>query len=118
MPRANRHYLRGYIWHITHRCHKVIKKEFRLQFARDRRAWMGWPFEAKKRYGLTVLNCTVTSNHIHFLVVDGKEAGTIPNSRQLMARQTGQQYKIRESNGREPFGKTAIMQRLWKAVSI
>ncbi len=25
MPRAQRHYLPGYIWHITHRCHK---KEF------------------------------------------------------------------------------------------
>ena len=22
MPRANRHYLSGYVWHITHRCHR------------------------------------------------------------------------------------------------
>ncbi len=33
MPRANRHYIPGYIWHLTHRCHK---KEFLLKFARDR----------------------------------------------------------------------------------
>ena len=33
MPRANRYFLPGYIWHITHRCHK---KEFLLKFARDR----------------------------------------------------------------------------------
>ena len=26
---------------------------------------MGWLFEAKKRFGLSVLNYTVTSNHIH-----------------------------------------------------
>jgi putative transposase len=25
MPRANRHFIPGYVWHITHRCHK---KEF------------------------------------------------------------------------------------------
>ncbi|MDY6990942.1 MAG: transposase, partial [Thermodesulfobacteriota bacterium] len=31
MPRANRHYVPGYVWHITHRCHK---KEFLLRFAR------------------------------------------------------------------------------------
>jgi len=22
MPRANRHYLPGHIWHLTHRCHR------------------------------------------------------------------------------------------------
>ena len=31
MPRANRHFLPGYVRHITHRCHK---KEFPLKFAR------------------------------------------------------------------------------------
>jgi putative transposase len=60
MPRANRHYIPGYVWHITHRCHK---KEFLLKFARDRRRYLQWLFEAKKRYGLTVLNYMVTSNH-------------------------------------------------------
>ena len=34
MARANRHYIPGYVWHITHRCHK---KEFLLKFARDNR---------------------------------------------------------------------------------
>jgi hypothetical protein len=55
MPRANRHYIPGCVWHITHRCHK---KEFLLKFARDRRRWLRWFFEAKKRYGLIVLNYT------------------------------------------------------------
>ena len=31
MPRANRHFLPGYVWHITHRCHR---KSFLLKFAR------------------------------------------------------------------------------------
>jgi hypothetical protein len=32
MPRANRHFLPGYIWHITHRCHQ---KQFLLKFIRE-----------------------------------------------------------------------------------
>jgi REP element-mobilizing transposase RayT len=28
MPRATRHFLPGYVWHITHHCHK---REFLLQ---------------------------------------------------------------------------------------
>jgi len=53
MPRASRHYIPGHVWHITHRCHK---KEFLLKFARDRRRYLRWLFEARKRYGLSVLN--------------------------------------------------------------
>ena len=32
MPRANRYYIPGYVWHITHRCHK---KEFLYLAARN-----------------------------------------------------------------------------------
>jgi hypothetical protein len=39
MPRANRHFLPGHIWHITHRCHQ---KKFLLKFARDRRRYLHW----------------------------------------------------------------------------
>jgi hypothetical protein len=52
MPRANRHYVPGCVWHITHRCHKT---EFLLKFTRERRRWLQWLFEAKKRYGLSFL---------------------------------------------------------------
>ena len=65
MPRGNRHFLPGHVRHITHRCHK---KEFLLKFARDRRRWLHWLFEARKRYGLSVLNYIDTSNHNHLLV--------------------------------------------------
>jgi putative transposase len=86
MPRANRHYIPGYVWHITHRCHK---KDFLLKFARDRRRWLRWLFEAKKRYGLIVLNYMVTSNHIHLLVRDDGKESVIPNSIQLIAGRMG-----------------------------
>ena len=62
MARAKRHYIAGQVWHLTHRCHK---REFLLRFAKDRRRWLQWLFEAKRRYGLLILNYTVTSNHIH-----------------------------------------------------
>ena len=67
MPRANRYFLPEHIWHITHRCHK---KDFLLKFAKDRKLWIHWLFEAKKRYGICVSNFIVSSNHIHLLVKD------------------------------------------------
>jgi putative transposase len=64
MPRASRHYIPGYVWHITHRCHK---KDFLLRFSKDRRRYLQWLFEARKRYALVILNYIATSNHIHLL---------------------------------------------------
>ena len=94
MARAKRHFLPGHVWHITHRCHK---KEFLLKFARDRRRWLQWLFEAKKRYGIRILNYMVTSNHIHLLVVDGGRRDVIPKSIKLVAGRTGQEYNQRKN---------------------
>ena len=92
MPRASRYFLPGHIWHITHRCHK---KEFLLKFSRDRERWIAWLFEAKKRYGLCVLNYVVTSNHVHLLVKDTGEK-VISRSLQLIASRTAQEYNHRK----------------------
>jgi REP-associated tyrosine transposase len=92
MPRANRYFIPGFVWHITHRCHQ---KEFLMKFEKDRRSWLHWLFEAKKRYGLCVLNYIVTSNHIHLLVLDtGKDV--IAQSMQLIAGRTAQAYNQRK----------------------
>ncbi|MEE9500801.1 MAG: transposase [Candidatus Aminicenantaceae bacterium] len=93
MPRANRHYIPGLIWHITDRCHK---EEFLLKFARDRKRWLHWLYQAKKKYGLCVLNYTATSNHIHFLVFDKGKVNVIPNSVHLAAGRTAQEYNDRK----------------------
>ena len=93
MARANRHHLPGYVWHITHRCHK---REFLLKFEKDKRRWIHWLFEAKKRFGLKILDFTVTSNHIHLLVYDGK-VNIIPKSIQLIAGRTGREYNQRKN---------------------
>jgi putative transposase len=93
MARAKRPYIPGQIWHITHRCHK---REFLLKFAKDRRRWLTWLFKARKRYGLVILDYTVTSNHIHLLVADDADRKTIPDSIKLVAGRTGQEYNRRK----------------------
>lgn len=94
MARAKRHYIPGQIWHLTHRCHK---REFLLKFAKDRRRWLQWLFEAKKRYRLTILDYTVTSNHFHLLVEGNSDRNVIPNSMKLVAGRTGQEYNQRKN---------------------
>ena len=88
MARAQRHYIPGQIWHITHRCHKG---EFLLKFSKDRSRWLQWLYEAKKRYGLVILNYAVTSNHIHLLAVGSNERDVIPNSIKLIAEGRGRE---------------------------
>jgi len=55
-----------------------------------------WLFEAKKRYGLQNLNYVITSNHIHLLVVD-KDAEVVPQSLQLVAGKTAQEFNRRKN---------------------
>ncbi len=93
MPRAKRIYVPGGVWHITHRCHN---RDFLLKFKRDRIRWKFWLYEAKKRYGLSVLNYIVTSNHIHLLVRDSG-TGEIAKSMNLVSGRVGQEYNRRKS---------------------
>ena len=112
MPRANRHFLPGHVWHITHRCHQ---KEFLLKFARERRRYLHWVFQAKKRFGLSVLNYMVTSNHVHLLLKD-TGPNVIAHSIQLIAGRTAQEYNQRKDRqGRS--GKTATTPRQSKPIS-
>ena len=86
MPRANRHFLPGHVWHLTHRCHE---RDFLFKFARDRNRYLRWLYEARKRFGLCILNYQVTSNHIHLLVKD-TGPNVIAQSMQLIAGPTAQ----------------------------
>ncbi len=67
-----------------------------MKFVRDRKRWINWLFEAKKRFGLSVFNYMVTSNHIHLLVYDNTGRDAIPKSIQLIAARTGQEYNLRK----------------------
>jgi len=57
---------------------------------------MAWLFEARKRYGLSILNYIVTSNHVHLLVSGDGDRDAIPKSIQLLAGKTGQEYNQRK----------------------
>jgi putative transposase len=92
MPRAHRYYMAGHIWHLTHRCHR---RQFLLRYKRDRWAWVGWLYEARRRHGLCVLDYMVTSNHVHLIVRDRGE-GEIAASMQLLEGCLGQAYNRRK----------------------
>jgi len=53
---------------------------------------MYWLFEAKKRCGLSILNFTVTSNHVLLLVFDSGKKTTIAQSMQLITGRTAQEF--------------------------
>ena len=93
MARANRHFIPGHIWHLTHRCHK---REFLLKFSKDRARWMELLFEAKQRYQMSILNFIVTSNHTHLIVTDANGSDSIPRAMQFIAGRLGQEYNQRK----------------------
>ena len=114
MPRANRHHLPGYVWHITHRCHG---QEFLLKFRRDRRLWRYWLYQARRRYGLCVLNYIVTADPVHLRVRD-EGRGEIPRAMQLIAGRVGRSYNRRKSRKgafwEDRYHATAVETRaLW-----
>ena len=105
MPRAYRHRIPGQVWHITGRCHR---RQFLLKFARDRRRWVSWLYEARKRYGLCVLNYQVTSNDVHLVARDRGE-GEIERAMQLIEGRTGQGYNRRKNRrGRVLGGQVSL----------
>jgi putative transposase len=116
MPRANRHFLHGYVWHITHQCREGSSNRSKgshrsiaalrsrglielsaLQLFRscDRHSYLRWLLEAKKRFGLSVLDYIVTCNHVHLLIRD-TGPNVVANSMQLIAGRTGQEYNRRK----------------------
>ncbi|HEY5604731.1 MAG TPA: transposase [Gammaproteobacteria bacterium] len=119
MPRANRHFVPGYVWHITHRCHK---KDYLLKFQKDRENWIRWLYEARKRYGLSVLNYMVTCNHIH-LLVNATQRDCIQRSMQLIAGRVAQEYNHRKQRKgaywEDRYHATAIEtdEHLWRCLT-
>jgi putative transposase len=92
MPRANRHFLPGHVWHLTHRCHQ---KAFLLKFARDRRPLLALGLRGQETLRVLNYNYMVTSNHIHLLVRD-TGGQVIAQSMQLIAGRTAQEYNQRK----------------------
>jgi putative transposase len=119
VARANRVFLPGLIWHITDRCHE---RQFLLRARHDRRNWIRWLFEARRRYALCVLNYIVTCNHIHLLVRD-RGGGEIAHAMQLIAGRTAQSYNERKARTgafwQDRYHATAVEsdRHLWRCMS-
>ncbi len=108
MPRANRFRLAGHVWHITDRCHR---QQFLLKFAHDRRAWVWWLSEARRRFDLSVLGYQVTHNHVHLVVADqGRDE--ISRSMQLVEGCVARAYNRRKGR------RGAFWQECYHATAI
>ncbi len=68
-----------------------------MKFPGDRRRWPELLFRAGKRYGLRILNYTVTSNRIHLPARDDGGRDVIPESVKLTAGRTGREYNRRKN---------------------
>jgi putative transposase len=68
-----------------------------MALSADRRAWRYWLYQARKRYGLCVIDYTVTCKHIHLLVRDqGRDE--IAAGMQLIEGRTAQPFNRRKSH--------------------
>jgi putative transposase len=72
MPRANRFHMPGMICHLTHRCHD---RSFLFKFACDRSAYREALRLASKKFRVSLLNFSITSNHTHQLAIEAEEGG-------------------------------------------
>jgi putative transposase len=119
MARANRHFIPGHIWHLTHRCHK---REFLLKFSKDRYRWIELLLEAKHRYRVSILNFIVTCNHVHLVLFDASGSESIPRAMQFIAGRVGQEYNRRKNRQgafwQDRYHATAIEsgEHLWRCI--
>ena len=93
----------GHVWHVTQRCHN---NEFLLNEEPERRRWLYWLYQAKRRYKLSILNYVVTSNHVHLLVHDDGSESHKPAMRMINAR-TQAEFSRRQGR-REPVWASAF----------
>lgn len=69
MPRSARILLPGHVYHLTHRCHNG---SFFFRFGKDRDEYRLRLWKTARRFGIVVLNCCITSNHMHLLIKVGR----------------------------------------------
>lgn len=104
-----RYFQPGYVWHLTMRCHD---RNFLLDVAWYRKLLVDTLFEAQERYGVPVLNFTVTSNHIHILVLCPEDKTAIPCMMRLLGSKVGATYN--KKTGRQG----AFWQKRYHATAV
>ena len=92
MPRANRYFVPGQVYHLTHRCHN---RDFLLKFARDRDAYRTKLRQALVETEVSLLDYCLTSNHVH-LMACAEVPDQISRLMQKVAGGTAQNYNRRK----------------------
>jgi len=92
MPRANRYFVPGKLYHLTHRCHD---REFLFKFARDRNQYRQLLWSTVRAFPVRVLAYCLTSNHTHVLAVSEAETA-VSDWMQQMEGEFAQSYNRRK----------------------
>ena len=91
MPRANRYFIAGQVYHLTHRCQD---RRFLFKFARDRNAYRLKLREAAEQFEVSLLDYCLTRNHVHLLARADTREG-ISAFMQMAQGQFAQSYNRR-----------------------
>ena len=93
MPRANRYLVPGRTYHVRRRCHD---RKFLFRFAVDRDAYRGMLRDRSERYGISILNYCITSNHTHLLVRASESEAAVSKFMQSLEGDFAQHYNLRK----------------------
>ncbi|MCA1808029.1 MAG: transposase [Lentisphaerae bacterium] len=92
MPRKNRYFTQGRLWHLTHRCHNG---DFLLKFGKDRDAYRDLLRARLQGAGVDLYNYCLTANHVH-LLVQSDSGMDIPALMKSVAGEFAQAYNRRK----------------------
>ena len=100
MPRKNRYFTAGRLWHVTHRCHN---RDFLLRFGRDRDAYRTLLRAKVRGSGVDLYAYCLTSNHVHILLrsSDGEQIASLMKS---VAGEFAQAYNRRKGRSGAYWG--------------
>ena len=92
MPRANRYFVPGKLYHLTHRCHN---RQFLFKFARDRDQYRHLLWKSVQKFPVTVFGYCITSNHTHVLA-SSESQGAVSRWMQQVEGEFAQNYNRRK----------------------
>jgi len=119
MPRANRYFVPGKCYHLTHRCHD---RQFLLKFAQDRQYYRQLVWRSRERFAVEIFSYCLTSNHTHF-PVRAKDSDLISQWMQQIEGEFAQWYNRRQKRsgafweGRYHSTMIEPGQHLWRCMA-
>jgi len=94
MPRASTYLIKGYTYHLTHRCHN---RDFHLRFARDRERYRAWLREGVRRFAVPIYDYAITHNHVH-VVAHADDVEAVSRLMHLASGALAKHYNLRKAH--------------------